>query len=36
MPTFTLTPNLAMGKDKARDGDAATDRDHSQANRDCS
>ena len=35
MPTFTLTPDLAMGKDRSKDGDAATsstaeNRDHSQ------
>ena len=34
MPTFTLTPDLAMGKDRSKDGDAATssaeNKDHSQ------
>ena len=33
MPTFTLTPDLAMGKDRYKDGDAATssteNKDHS-------
>ena len=33
MPTFTLTPDLAMGKDRSKDGDAATssaeNKDHS-------
>ena len=34
MPTFTLTPDLAMGKDRSKDGDAATssaeNKDHSR------
>ena len=34
MPTFTLTPDLAMGKDRSKDGDAPTssteNKDHSQ------
>ena len=34
MPTFTLTPDLAMGKDRSKDGDATTssteNKDHSR------
>ena len=30
MPTFTLTPTIMGNKDKTRDGDATTNRDHSQ------